>query len=585
MPLGMAVYILAALCAAMLSPAPVQAAAEVTAPAGRLVGLEQDVFGTTVHAFLGIPFAHPPVGNRRFRRAEHLPPWDGVYNATTNPNACIQATDDPVGPPPNNPTSEDCLYLNIYRPTAVSTGAAVMVWIHGGAFISGAGAIYYGGILAATEGVIVVTVNYRLNVLGFLCTGTDDAPGNMGLTDQLLALQWVQDNIPSFGGDSSKVTIFGESAGAVSVGHHLLSPESRNVFSRAILESGTALLPGTLDTMSGANDKAMAFSESLGCPTDQGTAALLTCLRSKDAQQFATSATELYPVADDVFIPANPAKALEDGMFKRADILIGANTNEGVFLLGLFGYSAETLGSIDGEQFMQALNSAIPAEVNELAVEAIVFQYTNWLHPDADTRYRDILDAASGDYSFVCPAVTTALAHARYGTNVYMYEFGYRPSTSTFPDWVVASHGEEIQFWLGLPVVPAYGYSTEDAEVSRRMMRHWGNFAKTGDPNDNNNEPAWNPFTETDRAYLLLDGRDPKMMNGWKTTECAMWDVYIPSLVNKTGSQGPMTSEPVQCQTTTEVVAPAVWGQSLTLALLFNLIKDVISFVTTIFVL
>ncbi|XP_078611897.1 cholinesterase 1-like isoform X2 [Branchiostoma floridae x Branchiostoma japonicum] len=572
-------FILAALgCAVMLmSPAPVQAAAEVTAPAGRLVGLEQDVFGTTVHAFLGIPFAHPPVGNRRFRRAERLPPWDGVYNASTRPNACIQGSS-------NTPTSEDCLYLNIYRPTAVSTGAAVMVWIHGGAFISGAGALYYGGILTATEGVIVVTVNYRLSVLGFLYTGTNDAPGNMGLTDQLLALQWVQDNIPSFGGDSSKVTIFGESAGAASVGHHLLSPESRNVFSRAILESGTALLPGQSDTMSGASDKAMAFSESLGCPTEQDTPTLLTCLRSKDAQHFATS-TNMYPVADDVFIPANTASALEDGIFKRADILIGANTNEGVFLLGLFGYTAETLDYVDREQFTQLVNSVIPAEVNELAVEAIEFQYTDWLHPDADTRYRDVMVAVSGDYSFVCPAVATARAHARYGTNVYMYEFGYRPSKSSFPDWVVASHGEEVQFVFGLPMVPAYGYSTEDVEVSRRMMRHWANFAKTGDPNDNNNEPAWNPFTETDRAYLLLDGRDPKMMNGWKTTECAMWDVYIPSLVNKTGSQAPMTSEPVQCQTTTEVVAPAVWGQSLTLALLFNLIKDVISFVTTIFVL
>ncbi|CAH1274061.1 BCHE [Branchiostoma lanceolatum] len=429
----MTVYILAAICAAMFSPVTVQAAAEVTAPAGRLVGLEQDLFGTTVHTFLGIPFAHPPVGERRFRRAERLPPWDGVYNASTRPNACIQEVNGEWSP--DTLTSEDCLYLNVYQPTGVPVGAAVMVWIHGGAFSSGAGAGYYGGILAATEGVIVVTVNYRLGVLGFLYTGTDDAPGNMGLTDQLLALQWVQDNIPSFGGDSSKVTIFGESAGATSIGLHLLSQESRNVFSRAVLQSGTVLLPSMVNTVSEAADKAMALSESLGCPTGQGTAALLTCLRSQDAQQFVTS-TLFVPVMDNEFLPANQADALNDGTFKGADIMIGANTNEGFLILSISGFSVE---SANRELFKQAINRVISKELNELAFEAVEFQYTDWLHPDADTRYRDILAAVGGDYPFVCPAVATARAHARFGTNVYMYEFGYRPTNSRRPDWVQAS--------------------------------------------------------------------------------------------------------------------------------------------------
>ncbi|XP_066292299.1 acetylcholinesterase-like [Branchiostoma lanceolatum] len=574
----MAVYILAALCAAMFSPVTIQAAAEVTAPAGKLVGLEQDLFGTTVHAFLGVPFAHPPVGERRFRRAERLPPWDGVYNATTRPNACIQGSQ-------NTQMSEDCLYLNVFQPTDVPAGAAVMVWIHGGAFNSGAGALYYGGILAAIEGVIVVTVNYRLSVLGFLYTGTDDAPGNMGLTDQLLALQWVQDNIPSFGGDSSKVTIFGESAGATSVGLHLLSQESRNVFSRAVLQSGTVLLPGMVNTVPEAADKAMALSERLGCPTEQGTAALLTCLRSQDAQQFVTS-TLFVPVMDNEFLPANQADSLDDGMFKRADIMIGANTNEGFLILSISGFSVESLSSANRELFKQAIDRVISKELNELAFEAVEFQYTDWLHPDADTRYRDILAAVGGDYPFVCPAVTTARAHARFGTNVYMYEFGYRPTNSRRPDWVQASHGDEVYFVFGIPTVPAYGYSSEDAEVSRKMMRHWANFAKTGDPNDGNtNEAVWNPFTETDRAYMLFDGRDQGTMNGWKTTECAMWDVYLPSLINKTAPQDLVTPEPVQCQTAADVVLPAVWGQSLTLALLLTVFKDFISFITSMFIL
>ncbi|CAH1274057.1 BCHE [Branchiostoma lanceolatum] len=545
----MAVYILAALCAAMFSPVTVQAAAEVTAPAGRLVGLEQDVFGTTVHTFLGIPFAHPPVGERRFRREI-------------------------------TPKSEDCLYLNVWQPNPVPTGAAVMVWIHGGGFRTGSSAQYTGKYLSAAEGVVVVTINYRLGVLGFLYTGTDDAPGNMGLTDQLLALQWVQDNIPSFGGDSSKVTIFGNSAGAASVGFHLLSPESRNVFSRGILQSGTALQPwpGILDTISDATDKTTAFSESLGCPTEQGTAALLTCLRSKDAQQFATL-TSFYPVNDNIFIPLNPSDAIDDGMFKRADILIGTNTNECVllfnFLLGISGFSVGSDSPVDREQFLQAMNMP-PQGFNELVLEAVEFQYTDWLHPDADTRYRDILDAARGDYSFVCPAVTTARAHARFGTSVYMYQFAHRVTASPWPDWVVTTHGDELQFVFGLPTMPDAGYSTEDAEVSRTVMRYWANFAKIGDPNNNDNA-VWTPFTETIRAYMFLDGSSPRIMTGLKTTECSLWDVYVPSLMNKT--------EPVQCQTMSGAGLPSVWGQSLTLALLLTVFKDFISFVTMVFLL
>ncbi|XP_066292298.1 cholinesterase 1-like [Branchiostoma lanceolatum] len=581
----MAVYILAALCAAMFSPVTVQAAAEVTAPAGRLVGLEQDVFGTTVHAFLGIPFAHPPVGERRFRRAERLPPWDGVYNATTYPSTCMQQSRlTPVGGE-ITPKSEDCLYLNVWQPNPVPTGAAVMVYIHGGGFNGGSSALYTGKFLTATEGVIVVTVNYRVGPLGFLYTGTDDAPGNMGLTDQLLALQWVQDNIPSFGGDSSKVTIFGQSAGASSVGLHLLSPESRNVFSRAILQSGGALLPGIVETMSDATDKTTAFSGSLGCPTEQGIAALLTCLRSQDAQQFATF-TMFNPVTDNNFIPENPSDLSDDGMFKRADILIGANANEIVFFLALFGIPGFSFGSganVDREQFLQAMNTP-PLGFNELVLEAVEFQYTDWLYPDADTRYRNILDAARGDYSFVCPAVTTARAHARFGTNVYMYEFAHRVTASPWPEWVVATHGDEVQFVFGIPTIPAVGYSTEDTELSSTMMRYWANFAQTGNPN-NDDDAVWTPFTETDRAYMFLEGSGPRMMTEFKTTECAFWDVYVPSLLNKTDAQDLVTSEPVQCQTTADVVLPAVWGQSLTLALLLNVFKDFISFVTSIFLL
>ncbi|CAH1254561.1 BCHE [Branchiostoma lanceolatum] len=585
----MFLWVLAAVIAGVFGPVEVQAAADVTAPAGRVVGLEQDVSGTTVNSFLGIPFAHPPVGERRFRRAERLQPWDGVYDATRKPNACIQVEDS--GPDTasgfqiNTPLSEDCLYLNVWQPTPVPTGATVMVWIYGGGFSTGSSALdmYDGRYLAATEGVLVVSMNYRVSTLGFAYTGTDDAPGNMGLTDQLLALQWLQDNIAAFGGDPAKVTIFGESAGGVSAAFHLMSPESRDVFDRAILQSGTATLPGLIFSADDMYGSTKALAGSLGCPTEQGPAAMMACLREQDAENIVASYPPTYPVIDGSFIPENPAKALNDGEFKHTDILLGSNTNEGMMffiLFGLPGYIVGSENSIDRNQFVQNINTMASAlGLNELALEAIAFQYTDWLRPDDDDMYRDALDTIFTDQSFVCPNFGTARAHTRVGTTAYMYEFAHRSSLSPYPDWAGVLHTDEIQFVFGQPLNATLGYTTEEADLSRRMMRSWANFAKTGNPN-NNGEAAWNSYTESSRGYVMLDTDAPRMVTGQKAKECALWDTYVPALLSRAE-----TAEPEQCQAVVESGSVATfWGQSLAVALFMNVIKDIISFITTIFV-
>ncbi|CAH1262099.1 BCHE [Branchiostoma lanceolatum] len=534
----MAHHILIAVLAALLTLLEVEAVADVTTPAGRLVGLELDVLGTTVHAFLGIPFAQPPVGERRFRRAEPAEPWDGIYNATRKPSACIQDVAVFGGQDsiyntwmPDGPISEDCLYLNVWQPTPVPTGAAVLVWIHGGSFQVGSSALelYNGKYLAAAEGVVVVTVNYRVSTLGFMYTGTEGAPGNMGLTDQAMALKWVKENIASFGGDPSLVTIFGESAGGISIGYLQMSLDSRDLFNRGIVQSGAAVMPWGRDSASAAYDKTIRFAESVGCPSDKGMDAIIACLRRKDGQHLVDTSvlrdTFFFPVIDGNFLMENPGDALKDGNFKKADILIGSNTNEGTIF---FANNIATK-----EQFIKAVQYSMPV-LNEFAVDAAVYQYTAWSQPERETLYRNALYLLYGDYFAFCPDVTTARAHVRQGAATYMYEFAHRASNSAWPDWMGVVHGAEMEFVFGRPLDAALGYTAEEVELSRRIMRHWANFARTGNPN-NNDETTWGAFNQTDGGYTVLDTHAPRMRMGPRFAACDFWENYVNPLMTKTG--------------------------------------------------
>ncbi|XP_019614817.1 PREDICTED: uncharacterized protein LOC109462698 [Branchiostoma belcheri] len=541
----MALQILAAICVvpALFNVQAALAAPNVTAPAGRVAGLELDVLGTAVNAFLGIPFAKPPIGEQRFKRAEPKEPWDGTYQATSKPNACSQEVyeEEYFLWAMNTPVSEDCLYLNIWQPNPVPTAAAVMVWIYGGGFSAGSASLvsYDGRYLAATEGVIVVGINYRLSALGFLYDGTDQAPGNVGLTDQVLALQWIQDNIASFGGDPSKVTLFGESAGGISIGYHLISSGSWNLFSRAILQSGTALMEWGLDSRADAYDKAVSLAKAVECPTKQGE--MLACLRNKDGQLLVNSSvsqlgyTAFYPIIDGTFIPESPPSALQTGAFKKADILLGSNENEGTygFVYGQSpGFSEDTESLITKDQFREGIVYNVPV-LNDFAADAAAFQYTDWEQLGKETMYRDALNSLYSDFYFICPDVNIARAHVRNGASAYMYRFAHRASISPFAPWMGAIHGEEIPFVFGLPLDPTYGFNEEEKALTRRMMRHWANFAKTGTPN-NNTDGVWSAFNETAGGYMVLDTLDARMLTGPSTVNCAFWDNYVKPLRNKT---------------------------------------------------
>ena len=242
-----------------------------------------------VDMFLGIPFAKPPVGDLRFKHPEQMEAWDPkIWNATKKPNCCYQSRDsvfdfhkDFTGEAmftahkiwnPVTDNSEDCLYLNIWVPRTNPPyiNKAVMVWIYGGGFYTGSSdlPLYDGKVLAAENDVIVVSFNYRVGSLGFLKLNTADVPGNAGMMDQRMALEWVQRNIGYFGGSPRNVTIFGESAGAVSVGLHLLSPLSRRLFTRAILQSGAPQTNWATYTVEEGRRRSRELAKNINCNTN-----------------------------------------------------------------------------------------------------------------------------------------------------------------------------------------------------------------------------------------------------------------------------------------------------------------------------
>lgn len=224
-----------------------------------------------VSAFLGIPFAKPPIGDLRFKDPVPAGPLE-VVHATELPGKCYQS--DNLIPIPGK-MSEDCLYLSIYSPD-VQGSYPVMFWIHGGAYMNGVGSQYSGYVFAAMYHVVLVSINYRLGPFGFLYMGNTDAPGNQGLKDQHLALKWVHENIAKFGGDPSSITMFGESAGSSSVSQHVLSPMSKGLFHQAIMQSGSANAPWAHQSQSVARGKADDLIKNVKCDGKTGFECLKT---------------------------------------------------------------------------------------------------------------------------------------------------------------------------------------------------------------------------------------------------------------------------------------------------------------------
>lgn len=440
-------------------------------------------------------------GNLRFRHPRPVERWDPlILNTTKLPNSCVQILDTVFGDfpgatmwNPNTPLSEDCLYINVVVPKPRPRKAAVMVWIFGGGFYSGSATldVYDPKTLVSEERVIVVSMQYRIASLGFLYFGTPDVPGNAGLFDQLMALQWIHDNIHYFGGNPHNVTLFGESAGAVSVSTHLLSPLSRNLFSQAIMQSGSPTAPWAIISTEESILRGLRLAEAVGCPHDRSKlSAVIECLRNANASLLVNSEWgtlgicefPFVPVIDGAFLDELPQVSLANKNFKKTNILMGSNTEEGYYFI--LYYLTELLRKeedvyVNRDDFLKAVRELNPY-INNVARQAIIFEYTDWLNPEDPVHNRDALDKMVGDYQFTCNVNEFAHRYAETGSTVYMYYFKHRSATNPWPSWTGVMHGDEINYVFGEPLDPKKNYQVQEQELSRRMMRYWVNFAKTG---------------------------------------------------------------------------------------------------------
>lgn len=493
---------------------------------GRVKGLKHFLpsLSRTVDAFMGIPFAKPPVGHLRFALPQPPERWTYVYNATKIPTPCWQLNDTYFGNDfrgsnmwnPLSAPSEDCLYLNVYVPKPAQSTApssnkmssrsnklAVMVWIYGGGFYSGSSYldVYDGKYLAVTSDTIVVTVNYRLGALGFLTLKDPLTPPNVGLYDQLMSLEWIRNNIAFFGGDPDNITIFGESAGAVSVSLHLLSPLSHDKFHRAIMQSGTANMPWGVIPMLEAQKRATEFVKLLGCAETKEAeiadiAQAMNCMKSMPAKaivdyQWVTRNIMQFPfipVIDGVFVPDDPVKLLERREFKKCPILIGSNANEASFFI-IYELDSQfnlTWKSMTRDDYSTSLTKLFfyypqyPINMPYRGLEAVKFQYTPWSDLDDVDKNIYALDMAVSDSQFICPLNIFARSYSSAGQDVYAYYFTQRIKNHVWPEWMGVLHGDEILFMFSEVTKWKNNYTYEEQELSKKMILYWSNFAKTG---------------------------------------------------------------------------------------------------------
>lgn len=468
---------------------------------GKVQGLERD----GVLEFRGIPYAAPPVGPRRWRPPRREEPWDGVRDATAF------SAEAPQGPfamntltgAPESPRSEDCCYLNVWTPACDDARRPVMVWIHGGAFMFGSGSTpwYDGTNLARGGDLVVVTVNYRLGPLGYLhladLFGDEfEGSGNLGLLDQIAALEWVRDSIAGFGGDPDDVTVFGESAGGGSVGTLLGTPAARGLFRKAVAQSGAASWWATRD---GATGIAEALVRGLGVAPGDADA-----LRALPWERLVEASTQLgtavgsgtlpfQPVVDGVVLPRPPLDEIAAGNAAGVHLLVGTNRHE----MTLFNLIDPSLAQADDDAIARRVERFAPRDPAQLLAE-----YRS-RRPGATPA--EVWTDLASDAVFRLPAIHLAEHQLPHGP-VWMYLFTWE--SLAFGGLLRSTHALEIPFvfdTLDRPGVELFtGGGAERREVARHVHPAWIAFARTGDPG-HPGLPPWPRYDTARRATMRLD--------------------------------------------------------------------------------
>ena len=482
---------------------------------GIVQGERIDVLSKEVDVFLGIPYAEPPVGDLRFRKPKEIRPWPGIYRAIRYGRPCLQyKLDHRVKETPwvsTAASSEDCLYMNIWSTgntrrasnnnyNRTSILKPVLIWIYGGAFISGSADVDYydGGVLSAYGDIVVVTFNYRLGIFGFLNANHESSPGNMGLHDQSMAIKWVKHNIQAFGGDPEKITLAGESAGAFSVGFHMISPITRNLFKRVILQSGSPLYPQVLEEQSLAIDRGQQLAIKVSCANDRiniyrNAEDVVNCLRKLEANFLAKAADEMmvgfHPpfgvTIGNEYLPVNPYEAvrLENELGVKKEIMIGSVKDEGSFFLHWTFpkiFTATNPKKVSSHQVIPLVEEAFKF-IPPPGAKLISHFFMNDLNATTDYAViRQKFYEAIGDFIIVCPSVFFAEQMSRMNFSVYHYYFTHRPSSTKWGKWMGVVHFDEVQFVFGTPFMKPTDFNDDEREFSARIMETWVGFVRHG---------------------------------------------------------------------------------------------------------
>ncbi|KAF8206497.1 carboxylesterase family protein [Mycena galopus ATCC 62051] len=512
-----------------------------------------------VDAFRGIPYALPPVGDRRFRTLVPLPPGQGQVHATQFGPRCPgkQLRQLPGG---DGAESEDCLTLNVFRPQIDNSEnqfkfkLPVAVYIHGGAFNRGTAAMHDTASMVAwsEKPFVAVSFNYRIGALGFLPSNLsrEESILNLGLKDQVVVLEWVQDNIHRFGGDPGQVTLFGLSAGAHSIGHHVMNPREPPLFHRAIIESGAATARGVHPYDAALHR--IQFTEFLGkvgC-ADLPNAAVFPCLRAQSENVITDAQTAVFdkynpslrwafqPVIDGNIIPRRPIDGWATGAWNKVPIMTGFSTNEGTMYV--------PVAMTEPDEFSDFIRALIP-RLSASDLEEIEELYPDpSTHPDSpyvDPRDREAIgvgpqfkrvEAAYAHYAYVCPVRQTAtLAAPNQEPAVYLYHWALNRTVKGG-----ANHGDHISYQTMDAGVRAY--SEAQKEVAWALHAYWTSFITTGNPNTirgrAGGRPEWKRYDTKDPRLLIFgEGNDERAggvglgvsaqmeKDEWSRKECDFW--------------------------------------------------------------
>lgn len=535
---------------------------EILTQLGKVNGVILPSLEGNVYRFAGIPFGKPPTGSRRFRKPQPYGSWNETLDATKFGPPCIQSLKSEVF----NSASEDCLQLNIYVPSNMTREVkrSVMVFIHGGGYMAGSAIDEDGSKFASFGNVILVTINYRLGIFGFPSMQNPKVDENVGIWDQMLALEWIKNNIDDYGGNSSDVTIFGQSAGSFSVNLLMMIPRNKGVFHRAILQSGTA---NSLVAFKRSSDLGCRIGMNAGC-RDQDPHTFIQCLQNLDAGSLVNSTldyssnlginvlTEIVfvPVLDNDLFQRTPIEIMHDKFsaefqfFESIDMIVGNCDEEGGYIAhyAIFFEKQYNFSVVDGIPRRFLCDGVIPSMVelyyknNSSISDLICEEYSS------NDKTTQSLKAAHllSDFVFISSAMSALQAHSfnqKSSTYQYIFSEDIRPFYTNMPKWYHgAVHGTELAFmFVAKDMYPTnFTLSQDQMKFARDIINYWTNFAKTGNPNGPGLS-EWRPFTPSLQFFKQLSMTNTTNGKDYRKEQVKMWNTL-------NDSEYPFSSAPFQ---------------------------------------